>query len=75
MLGFFHFVHGVPQVLLQPFGLWVNAHLLVVLQFGNDLEGAVGCVEELELANASLWDCVDCGTAPASLYQADGLGI
>jgi len=38
------------------------------------LEGAVGCVEELELANASLWDCVDCGTAPASLYQADGLG-
>lgn len=31
-------------------------------------------MEELELANASLWDCVDCGTAPASLYQANGLG-
>lgn len=30
-------------------------------------------MEELELANASLWDSVDCGTAPASLYQADGL--
>lgn len=74
LLGFFHFIDGVLQVLLKPLGLRVNAHLLVVLQFGNDLEGAVGCVEELELANASLWDCVDCGAAPASLYQADGLG-
>lgn len=28
-------VQGVLQVLLQPLGLWVNAHLLVVLQFGT----------------------------------------
>lgn len=75
MLGFFHFVQGVFKVLLQPLGLWVDAHFLVVLQFGNDLEGAIGCVEELELANASLRDCVDCGAAPAPLNQADGLGI
>lgn len=31
-------VQGVLQVLLQPLGLWVNAHLLVVLQFGTASE-------------------------------------
>lgn len=28
-------VQGVLQVLLQPLGLWVNAHFLVALQFGT----------------------------------------
>lgn len=53
---------------------WARRKEKVWRRYSHDLEGAVGCVEELELANASLWDSVDCGTAPASLYQADGLG-
>lgn len=44
LLGFLHLVEGILQVLLQPLGLGVDTHLLVVLQLGNHLEGAVGCV-------------------------------
>lgn len=40
----------------------------------HDLEGAVGRVEELDLADAALGDGVQRGTAPAALHQTDGLG-
>lgn len=39
----------------------------------HDLEGAVGCVEELELFDGPLRNRVEGGTTPASLYQTDGL--
>lgn len=49
--GSLHLVDGVLQVLLQPPGLRVQTHLSVCLQFGNHLEGAVGCVDEPELSD------------------------
>lgn len=39
----------------------------------HDLEGAVGCVEELELLDGALRDGVESGPTPAPLHQADGL--
>lgn len=39
----------------------------------HDLEGAVGCVEEFDLADAPLWHGVERRAAPAPLQQADGL--
>lgn len=43
------------------------------LIYSHDLEGAVGCVEELELFDGALRNCVEGGTTPAPLHQADGL--
>lgn len=43
------------------------------LIYSHDLEGAVGRVEELELFDGALRDCVEGGTTPAPLHQADGL--
>lgn len=39
----------------------------------HDLEGAVGCVEELELLDRALGNRVEGGATPAALHQADGL--
>lgn len=39
----------------------------------HDLEGAVGSVEELDLANAPLGDGVEGRATPAPLHQTDGL--
>lgn len=39
----------------------------------HDLEGAVGCVEELELFDGALRNRVEGGTTPAPLHQTDGL--
>lgn len=75
-LRLLYLVNGIPQILLKPFGLWVDAHLTVaVLQLGNDLEGAVGRVEEFDLADAALRNGVQRGTAPATLHQTDGLSV
>ena len=42
--------------------------------YSHDLEGAVGCVEELELLDGTLGHRVEGGATPAPLHQADGLG-
>ena len=43
------------------------------LSYLHDLEGAVGCVQELELLDGPLRNRVVGGSAPAPLHQADGL--
>lgn len=53
--------------------LQVNHHSNVALIYLHDLEGAVGCVEELELFDGPLRNRVEGGPTPAPLYQADGL--
>lgn len=40
----------------------------------HDLEGAVWCVQELELLDGALRDGVERGATPAPLDQTDGLG-
>ena len=42
--------------------------------YSHDLEGAVGCVEVLELLDGTLGHRVEGGATPAPLHQADGLG-
>lgn len=64
---------SILQVVMQPSSLWVQAHLFVCLQPGNNLEGAVRCVDELEISDKAPWDPVDCRAAVASLHQTDGL--
>lgn len=44
-----------------------------MLLYLHDLEGAVGCVEELELLDGALRDGVESGPTPAPLHQANGL--
>lgn len=70
-----HLVKSILKILLKPFCLGVNADLSVVLQFGNDLEGAVGRLQKLELPDASLRDDVVCRTTPAPFHQADGFSM
>lgn len=43
------------------------------LLYLHDLEGAVGCVEELELLDGALRDGAESGPTPAPLHQANGL--
>lgn len=40
--GSYLLVNGVPQILLQPFGLGVDADLPIVLQLGSGNEKKVG---------------------------------
>lgn len=73
LFGFLHLVDGVLQVLLQPPDLWVHTHLFVRLQLSNDLEGAVGRLDEPELPDVAPREAVDRRATVASLHQADGL--
>lgn len=73
LFGFLHLVDGVLQVLLQPPDLGVHTHLLVGLQLGYDLEGAVGRLDEPQLADVGPREGVDGGTTVTSLHEADGL--
>lgn len=50
---------------------WQCRHKLV--SNSHDLEGTVGCVEELELFDGTLGHRVQGGSTPATLHQADGL--
>lgn len=59
LFGFLHLVDGILHVLLQPLELRVHTHLFIALQLGNHLEGAVRCVDELELSDESPWEGVD----------------
>lgn len=69
--AFPHLVHGVPDVLLQPFDLRVQTHLFVGPQLGDHLEGAAWGLDEPELSNVAFRNIIDGYTAVASLHQAD----
>lgn len=72
------------QYIIQPFSIFTLVFLermACECDFGvficvglHDLEGAVGSVEELDLADAPLRHGVERRAAPAPLQQADGLG-
>lgn len=66
------FSHRLPWKVLL-FAIFTTAVIIFKNGHLHDLEGAVGCVEKLDLANASLRDSVVGSAAPAPLHQADGL--
>lgn len=52
---------------------YISHHSNSILIYLHDLEGTVGCVEELELFDGPLRNRVEGGTTPAPLHQTDGL--
>lgn len=60
----------LKQIYNQNIGINTNVSEGLYL---HDLEGAVGCVEELELLDGALRDGVESGPTPAPLHQANGL--
>lgn len=64
----YKYIYVCVSVYISP-----QTYILSTLIYLHDLEGAVGCVEELELLDGALRDSVEGGPTPAPLHQANWL--